>query len=87
MLKHLKIIGITLLAALQLAAGIFLIDRYVELPAASILSEDGGNVKQADDVFGKTDARPVNILDAGHGGEDSGAVGIGQVLERISICR
>lgn len=73
---------ITLLAALQLAAGIFLIDRYVELPAASILSEDDGNVKQADDVFSKTDSRPVIILDAGHGGEDSGAVGIGQVLEK-----
>ena len=29
--------------------------------------------------------RPTIILDAGHGGEDGGAVGVGGVVERISI--
>ncbi|MBQ8382879.1 MAG: N-acetylmuramoyl-L-alanine amidase [Clostridia bacterium] len=82
MKKYLLILWVTATAALILVIGVFVLDRYVSPFTDSILTEDGDNVKEADEIFGESSSRPVIILDAGHGGEDSGAVGVDGVLEK-----
>ena len=82
MKKSLLILGIVMLAALLLWAGVYLLVQLVSPLSHSIVADVPTNVKNNDEIFAKTDSRPIIILDAGHGGEDSGAVGVDGVLEK-----
>lgn len=82
MKKSLLIVGIVLIAALLLSAGVYVLAKFVAPFSYFIVADVPSNVKENDEIFAKADPRPIIILDAGHGGEDSGAVGIDGVLEK-----
>ncbi len=73
---------IVLLSAAILAAGVYLLICQWEPFLQIILADDRSDVKQVTDIFAQSGKRPIVILDAGHGGEDAGAVGIDGVLEK-----
>ena len=82
MKKGLLALGITIIAAGMLIAGIFTIDHTLAPYLDSIVTEVGSDVKASSDFFADAETVPTVILDAGHGGEDSGAIGINGVLEK-----
>lgn len=82
MRKYVGVTGVLLSAALVLIVGLLLLCYWLAPFAQTIVADYLPNVKETDGIFATAFTRPTIILDPGHGGEDSGAVGVDGVYEK-----
>ena len=76
MKRWIRVWGILWIAAILLLAGLLVLCTVLAPYTQTIVADYLAKVKAEDAIFTDGDPRPVIILDPGHGGEDSGAVGI-----------